>query len=55
MQTLLSLAAPEVVVMTTSGATSDNKVGIYTTFGFQYNDTTDNVEYTPWNMHMVLL
>ena len=35
MPTLSSLVAPEVVVMTTSGATSDDKVGIMTTPGFQ--------------------
>ena len=31
MPTLSSLAAPEVVIMTTSGATRDDKVGIMTT------------------------
>ena len=35
MQTLSSLVAPEVVMMTTSGATSDDKVGIKNTLGFQ--------------------
>ena len=35
MPTLLSLVPPEVVIMTTSGATSDNKVGIMTTLGPQ--------------------
>ena len=34
MPTLLSLAAPQVAIMTTCGATSDNKVGIMTTLGF---------------------
>ena len=32
---LSSLVAPEVVVTTTSGATSDDKVGIMTTLDFQ--------------------
>ena len=36
MTTLLSLAAPEVVIMTTPGAASDNKVGIMTTLNFQH-------------------
>ena len=36
MPTLSSLMAPEVVVMTTSGAASDDKVGIVTTHGFQW-------------------
>ena len=35
MSTLSSLAAPEVVIMTTSGAASDDKVGIMTTLCFQ--------------------
>ena len=36
MLTLSSLAAPEVVVMTTFGATNDCKVGTLTTLGCQY-------------------
>ena len=35
MPTLSSLAAPEVVIMTTSDATSDDKVGIMITLSFQ--------------------
>ena len=31
------LSAPQVVFMTTCGATSDDKVGIMTTLGFQWN------------------
>ena len=34
MPTLSSLVAPQVVIMTTCGATSDDKVGIMTTHGF---------------------
>ena len=36
MKTLPSLAAPEVVVMTTPGAASDDKVGIMVVLKFQY-------------------
>ena len=35
MPTLSSLVAPVAVIMTASGATSDGKVGIMTTLGFQ--------------------
>ena len=34
MPTLLSLVAPQVVMATTCGATTDNKVAIMTTLGF---------------------
>ena len=37
MPTLPSLVAPEVVILTTFGATSDDKVGIMTILGFQWN------------------
>ena len=37
MPTLLSLVAPEVVIMTTSGAISDDKVGIMMTFIFKFS------------------
>ena len=42
--TLLSLSTPEVVVTTTSGATSDGKVGIKITLGFQYNGLVITVD-----------
>ena len=40
MPILLSLVAPKVVVMTTSGATCDNKGVIMMTLGFQHMDTS---------------
>ena len=43
MQTLSSLAAPEVVIKTTSGAASDDKVGIMATLGFLYNEVNSLV------------
>ena len=45
MPTLSSLAAPEVVIMTTSGAASDDKIGIMSHLGFQY--LVSRVPYQP--------
>ena len=45
MPTLSSLVAPEVVITTTSGATSDDKVGIMTTLRFLWNQLQYNAEY----------
>ena len=38
MPTVSSLVAPEVIVMTNSGAISDDKVGIMTTLNFDTSD-----------------
>ena len=45
MPTLTSLAAPEVVMMTTANAVGDDKVGIVITFGFQWNTNACFLEY----------